>query len=306
MSANPEVHTPYMEYLKLGASLYMPATHKDIIPIARGIKYPNLKSLIVDMEDSIAKSDLPAAYRNVQALLLAMYEFGDSERPLLFIRIRNPGEFKKIKHLKNIDKVDGFVLPKFHTGNMRKYMRKRLPGNYYYMPVLEKNIFDWNEIEKIKDFLLSYKDCILSIRIGGNDLLGALELRRDCRTVIYDIGIIKNVITHIVLSFSPHGFNITAPVYECFSEKNRPAIEKEVKLDLLNGLFGKTIVHPWQIDVVQNMYKVSRKECQVAKKLLDKRSPAVFKLYDQMHEKATHIGWARHILERAALYGING
>ena len=73
---------------------------------------------------------------------------------------------------------------------------------------------------------------------------------------------------------------------------------------LINGLFGKTIVHPSQISVVEEVYKASRTEAEAARRLLEPYSPAVFQINGQMHEKATHLGWARYITERARLYGV--
>jgi citrate lyase beta subunit len=291
-----------MHYLKLGASLYIPAIHKDLINVAKGLKYPNLKSLIVDMEDSVDESDLAYAYHALQRLL-PLLEPDNQARPLIFVRMRNAGEFENLKRLRHIERVDGFVLPKFSSRTMREYMDQLMPGKWY-MPILEKDVFAWHEIETICAFLRDYQAHVLSVRIGANDLLGSLNLRRDCRTVIYEIGMMSTLISHIVLNFRQHGFNVTGPVYECFTEASREVLRRETELDLLNGLFGKTIVHPSQIDVVQELYKVSRADYNAAKRLLDPYSPAVFQLNQQMHEKATHLGWAQTIEQRAALYGV--
>lgn len=291
-----------MQYLKLGASLYVPAIHLDIINIAKGIKYPALKSVIIDTEDSITTEDLPFAYHNINRLLQALRD--ENERStMVFIRVRNPQEFKKIAAMENISAVDGFALPKFNVENMLEYMEVDVPGKYY-MPILEKNIFSVRDIEKIKDFLLPYKEKVLSLRIGATDLLGSLGLRRDSFTTIYEIGFLNQLIASIVTIFKPHGFNIAGPVWESFSKDSREKLQLEVKLDIMNGLFGKSIIHPWQIEVVEEVYKVSREDYDSAVKLLDPYSPAVFKAYNKMNEKATHSNWARNIIARAEIYGI--
>lgn len=290
------------KHLALGATLYVPAIHPDTIHLAQGIKYPNLKSLVLDTEDAIAEDDLPYAYHSIERLLHAL-NADEHQRPLLFIRVRNAEALATLGQLSYLDKLDGFVLPKFTTLNMTDYAQHFIADKYY-MPILEKAVFAPEQITAIRDFLLPKREQILSVRIGATDLLGCFDLRRDCHTLIYDIGIIKHVITHCVMLFGEAGFNVTAPVFECFGESHRRLLQQEVRLDLLNGLFGKTIIHPWQIDVVQDLYRVSRQDHEVAEKLLDEYSPAVFKRHAQMHEKATHSGWAQQIVERAWIYGI--
>jgi citrate lyase beta subunit len=304
-----------VDYLKLGASLYVPATHSDIINIAKGFKFPNLKSVIFDTEDAITEDDLPFAYHNINKMLGVLND-KDSEtkntsensiikfnQPLIFIRVRNPKEFKVISKFENIDKITGFALPKFSVENMNDYFDGDIP-NLKYMPILEKDIFNIRALEKIKDFLLNYQEKIISLRIGATDLLSAMNLRRNHYNTVYEIGILNQVISNIITLFKPHGFNITGAVWESFSESSKDKLEEEVNLDLLNGLFGKSIIHPWQIDIVQDLYKVNNEDYQTAVKILDPYSPAVFKMYNRMNEKATHSNWARVIIQRASIYGI--
>jgi citrate lyase beta subunit len=102
-----------MNHLELGASLYVPATHNEMLQIALGEKFPSLKSVIFDTEDSISYEEIPQAYENIMSLLSSLKDLNKKNRPLLFIRVRNPQEFKKVVQMKNIDIADGFVLPKF-------------------------------------------------------------------------------------------------------------------------------------------------------------------------------------------------
>ena len=128
-----------MEYLKLGASLYVPATHKELINIAKGLKYPGLKSLIIDTEDSITTDDLPFAYENIGKLLQELSNspleggargmlFDSPLRPMVFIRVRNTKEYQRLSDFENIKNIDGFVLPKFTLENMEDYLKVNLPN----------------------------------------------------------------------------------------------------------------------------------------------------------------------------------
>jgi len=291
-----------LDYLKLGASLYIPATHKNLIEIAEGRKYPNLQSFIIDTEDAISENDLEFGLENIKVFLNSLNR-NLEEKPMIFIRPRNPKVFKEIVTFKNIEKIDGFVFPKFTTKNMEEYMSVQYP-NKYCMPLLEKDVFDTRELETLRTYLLDHREKVLSIRIGATDILSSLNLRRSSHKTLYQIGVISHVIATIVTIFKPYGFNISAPVIESFDTSLKDVFQDEVKLDLLNGLFGKTIIHPSHIDIIQEVYKVSREEYEIAERLLDPETPAVFKMYSKMNEKATHTNWARTIIERAKIYGI--
>ncbi|MBF0344297.1 MAG: HpcH/HpaI aldolase/citrate lyase family protein [Nitrospirae bacterium] len=292
------------QYLKLGASLYVPATHAELANIAMADKYPSLRSVIFDTEDSVALENLQSAYNNIQQML---FRLRDSHRrvPLIFIRVRDDIELKRVLNLKYIELIDGLVLPKFDSSNMERYFAIDI-GDKYYMPILERDVFNLETLQLIRDFLLPYKDRVIAIRIGGNDILSSLGMRRNCHNTIYEIMPIGLVIANIVLTFKPYGFNITAPVWECFSPLTKDKLQEEVKLDLINGLFGKTVIHPWQVDVVEELYMVSQEEHTVALKILSPESPAVFKMFDRLHEKTIHTNWARSIVERARIYNVRG
>ncbi|MBF0605920.1 MAG: HpcH/HpaI aldolase/citrate lyase family protein [Candidatus Magnetobacterium sp. LHC-1] len=291
-----------MHYLRLGASLYVPATHVDIAEVAMARKYPRLRSVIFDTEDSIADDALSFAYDNLQQMLQRLRD-SQSRVPMIFIRVRNELELPRVLDLKGIELIDGLVLPKFCCDNMEQYMRVDI-GDKFYMPVLERDIFTTDALQRIRDFLIPYRSKVLSLRIGANDMLSSMDMRRDCTMAIYHIKAMGMAIANIVLTFKPYGFNITAPVWECFSQQSKDMLQNEVALDLANGLFGKTVIHPWQVDVVEEVYKVDHEEHAAALKILSPDSPPVFKMFDRFHEKATHTNWARIIIERARIYGL--
>jgi citrate lyase beta subunit len=79
---------------------------------------------------------------------------------------------------------------------------------------------------------------------------------------------------------------------------------REVKNDLSCGLFGKTAIHPRQVPLIEEQYRITPSELQMAEHLLDESAPAVFRLCESMCEPATHRRWAALVLERARLYGM--
>ena len=124
-----------MEYIKLGASLYLPSTRWDLKEIIVNNKYPFLKSVILDTEDSVAFEDLQECYTNLRNLLSEMPSKKNGTQIMVFIRPRGPKELIEILSFDQIEKIDGFVLPKFSPENMKEYMSS-MTANMWYMPVL--------------------------------------------------------------------------------------------------------------------------------------------------------------------------
>ena len=81
-----------------------------------------------------------------------------------------------------------------------------------------------------------------------------------------------------------------------------------MKLDRLNGFIGKTVIHPKQIPVVNEMLKVTRKDYEDAKIILnwDEDGLQVGKSSggERMNEVRTHYNWAQKTMLLSKLYGI--
>ncbi|MBM3456208.1 MAG: ATP-binding protein [Bacteroidetes bacterium] len=298
------LHKTNMNYLSLGASLYLPATRSDLYDIVVNGKYPFLKSVILDTEDSVLFEDLETSYDNLKKLLKEISIKKKSNDIIVFVRPRNVEELEKIVSFEYIDCIDGFVFPKFSVENMHDYLKFQ-PKDKWYMPVLERNVFSEREITLIRDFLIQNKKNLLSVRIGITDILNLLRTRRGKSQVIYDIPVASHIISLIVSSFAPYDINISGPIFEFIGEDGFDLLRKEVKIDIQNGLFGKSAIHPSQVQIIQELYKVSIEEYDIACSILNPNSPAVYKLYDHMQEIKTHSEWAKRIIERKEIYGLN-
>ena len=293
------------EYLRLGASVYVPSIHKDIIQIANGEKI-NPKSIIFCTEDSISDADLPLGLKNIEKML--KYSSKNSDM-LKFIRVRNAEVFKQIIQMDNIQNIDGFVFPKITAYNINNYIdiiKQNNGSNFFIMPTLEtKEAFDIEEIKKLREFLLhdDIYSQVLSLRIGGNDLLNILGIRRSRYRTIYEtpLGV---TISNLVTIFKPYGFNLTAPVCELLQDNE--ILQKEIPNDLEHGLFGKTAIHPNQIQIIESAYMVSKQDYEMASAILKPNAEAVFQMYGVMCEIATHKVWAQDIIDRSSIYGVLG
>ncbi len=287
--------------IQLGGSLYIPATHKNVYAVCNKNKYPALRSCIIDTEDAIIADDLDTALENISHMLNA-YE---PSALYLFIRPRNPHILQEILKLKNIEKIDGFSLPKYSTEVMKEYSHiiSLSQKKFYIMPVLESHdIFSKKKLESIRDFLLTCKIPTLTLRLGGEDMMNYLGLKRKCEDNIYSLVGPAQVIGNVINIFKPFGFNISATVFNCI--KHEKLFELNVIEDLKQGLIGTTIIHPKQIEVINRVYQVTHEDYMMAQKILDKQTSAIIVQKGQMGEKFAHASWARTILLREKYYGL--
>lgn len=300
----PEIsNEPSPLWLRLGASMYVPSTRGDLLDIANGEKHPSLRSVIFCTEDAILAEDVDAGMDNLADLLA---KFTPHEKsPLVFVRVRNIDILERLRTLPGAEKLTGVVIPKVTSKNIQMYMNSIMPTPWRVMLTLETaETFDREDSEALRRVILldAYKGRVLSLRIGGNDLLNVLHLRRSRHRTSYDSPL-GGLIDQLVLTYKPSGFNLSAPVYEHMDEPS--ILSKEVEKDLAHGLFGKTVIHPNQISTVESQYKVSSMDVEAARAILAKDAPAVFKLHGSMCEPATHRNWAKLTLHRATLYGIH-
>ncbi|MCL1132384.1 HpcH/HpaI aldolase/citrate lyase family protein [Shewanella sairae] len=291
----------------LGATLYMPATRTDILDTIVTGKIDGLRSLVICLEDAVSDQDIAFALNNLKEMLTALSEakqrINYAEWPLVFIRPRNEQIGRQLTADYDLSAVDGFVLPKFNLSNLNEWTVILESTHLYWMPTLEtEDVFDVNAMQELASALKVHKchDKIIALRIGGNDLMNCISLRRPWEFTLYD-GPMGYVIKMLVAVFASKGFSLTAPVCEHIDDHR--LLKKELALDLAHGLVGKTAIHPNQIPVIQNALMVSSLDHQDALRIFNS-SQAVFKSGGAMCEPATHRHWAKSVLERVHYFGI--
>jgi citrate lyase beta subunit len=281
----------------------MPTTRGDLVAHANGEKLPFLRSMIFCTEDAVRLDQLEEALQNLRAALPCF----KPSPALRFIRVRNPQVMGDVLRMPGIENVDGFVLPKATRRNIGRYLELLSKDDgFVLMPTLEDaDVFIPGEMVKFRNALLKSgaRERILSLRIGGSDLLHQLGVRRSPHRSIYDTAL-GATIAMLAGVFIPHGFNLSAPVFEGLAFPK--VLAQEVERDLLHGLFGKTAVHPDQIAQIEKGYRVASKDVEMASLMLEQSAPAVFRMHDTMCEAATHRHWARKVIDRAQIYGVQG
>lgn len=289
----------------LGATLYMPATRIDLLDIVFGTKLPELRSLVVCLEDAVADLDVDTALDNLRVLLSAIDVRGGRPAggPLLFVRPRDWQMAAVLNDWPLMRHVDGFVVPKLTLGNLRAWEQAVPNPDLLLMPTLETHdVFNPGAMVELGQALKANLDHrIIALRIGGNDLMGCLGLRRNPTTTLYSTPM-SYVIPMLAGIMGSQGFALTAPVFEQLATPE--LLQQELELDIAHGLVGKTAIHPSQISLIQDTLRVSLEDLNSAKLIISDVAPAVFKHNDVMCEPATHYKWAVKILERAQWHGV--
>lgn len=314
----------------IGALLYAPADHKTIgVGICEG-KYPNLKNIVFCLEDTILDKNLENAEKSLASTIKMIGEAVESKKiientlPLIFIRVRNSKQmlrvFENIKQYENV--ITGFALPKFDSKNKEQYeeavwkINEEASFIKYIMPIIESfSVMDkktrMKELYGIKETIDKISDYVLNVRVGGNDFCNLFGLRRGRNDTIYDIAIMKDVLSDIMNIFGKN-YIISAPVWEYFGEENDDrwlkGLKKELKADKLNGFIGKTVIHPCQLPIVQKAYIVENSDYQDALAILNWQSntSGVEKgiLSQRMNEIKVHERWAMKTIALANIYGV--
>lgn len=313
----------------VGALLYTPASHKSIANDVISGRYPQLRSLALCLEDSIADGSETQAEQTLLRSLQTIYQALDSGRmehatlPLIFVRVRDAAQLKSLcgRMGKTMEVLTGIIVPKFSKRNALQYQEAFSSAaqgrrNFYLMPVLESgSVLNLatraSTLQRIKEYTDQMRGSILNIRVGGNDFCGQFGFRRGPHQTIYDCGVVANALYDIVNVFAGD-YVVSGPVWEYFGTEHQdewiPGLRRELSLDKLNGFVGKTAIHPTQLATIQQALSVSYGDYLDAKQILNwnnkvlgvQKSECRFR----MNEVKVHRRWAQKILALADLYGV--
>ena len=263
MEFNKNTERDTLQYC-LGATLYMPGT-KDIREKVVKQELP-ITSFVMCCEDAIKEEDLPAAEQNI---LDTMDYFADQieagkisqdDIPLIFMRVRNPEQFKKFSARmtkRQADVLTGFNFPKFNSKNALGVLRTlvetnaRLGATLYGMPILEGEEIAFRESRDqelllLRNILEPYKELILNIRVGGTDMSSVFGVRRGINSTVYDIMTVRDALSDVLNAFNRfNDYCVSAAVWEYFRAYKDDDIDDVIKRNFHNALIkGEEIVNP--------------------------------------------------------------
>lgn len=278
-------------YGELGASLYVPATHKSLEQIL-ALGCHHARSIIFCTEDSVSPDALGWAVCRLTKTL----EEAPKDVPFLrFVRPRNPFVLRQLlESTEAVSRIDGLVIPKFDETAMPAWREvlDRHPA-LAIMPILETpSLFREATTIATLDALNDLSNPIVALRIGANDLLGSIGLKRQPGQTIYDTAL-RGTIERLITIFRPAGFELAAPVCDLINEPD--TLSREVTQDIAWGFFAKTCVHPSQLGLVEEHFSQAIDRQQKQAHVLLNSHEAVFTDNGQMLETTCHCHWAKRM-----------
>lgn len=309
---------------KVGALMYAPALNLSVGEKVCAGAFPGLDSLAFCLEDAVADSGVKEAEAQLVKTLAYIAENRGNQMPALFVRVRNCAQFDRLPSLLGslTDILTGVIFPKFDLSNAAEYCAVTGKINsdrkkpLYVMPILESgNVMRVTSRKRtlfgLRELLDGCKDYVLNVRVGAMDFCKSYGLRRTVDQTVYDITVVRDILTDILTVFSDE-YVVSAPVWEYFGDINgdmswAEGMEKELRLDVANGFIGKTVIHPSQVALVKKWLKPAKADVDDAKAVLDWKAGAfgVAKSVNgnRMNELATHRKWAKKILILSEIYG---
>lgn len=310
----------------LGACLYMPGTRANLFKDIVISKSMGANTITLCIEDSVSSDEVVQAENNILDLFMRIElrlkedsSFMES-LPLIFIRVRNVCQLQKLLNESSLIGLCGFIFPKFDVElgakyfSMLKEYNKSNKRTLYGMPILETPAIIHSETRveeliRVKQVIDYYSENALNIRIGGTDFSGLYSLRRGKDFTVYDLAVVKDCISDIINVFKRDNYVISGVVYEYYSKVldfDNDILIKETLLDRTNGLVGKTVIHPSQVNVVNSLMVVSKENYIDATNIINSSLDGVIKsnYANKMNEVKPHEKWAKEILLKAKIMGV--
>jgi citrate lyase beta subunit len=285
----------------LGATLYMPILHPRVVDILHGRVPSPAQSIVLCLEDALAEKDVTDGLSRLHRVL---WDLPEQIPVRAFLRPRNRAMARDLCERASGSTIDGIVAPKVLPETLPEWLAMARDTGLSIMPTLESaSFFDPGRIVAIRDVLddhASDQGCVAAIRIGGNDLLSSMGLRRTRGMTSWDgpLGWVQSMVSSILTSA---GHSVAAPVFDVIDDLE--TLRREVERDVAAGFVSKTIIHPAQALIVSEAFRASGDELESARAILDARAAAVFQVGGVMCEPATHTAWAERTVARARFFG---
>lgn len=321
----------------VGGLLYMPASNEKIAKKIISGEYDFVKSLVLDLEDSLGDDMIGFGQRTIKSTLETLGDAVESGKismsdiPLIFIRVREADQIKITEDMlgETIKYISGFNIPKFDKNtcdgfiDIFRELVDRVEASYgstlYMMPIIENKNTMYRQLRMdnllyMNDKLRNIADHVLNIRVGGADFCSVYGIRRGMQDNIYDIGVVRSVLNDIINVFGKN-YIVSGPVWEYFRNKDKPedtrwaeGLKAELYADRLNGFIGKTCIHPSQLPYVQESLIVNKEDYLDALNILgmNTNTTGVKKSAggNRMNEAKTHTNWARKVIGLSKIYGV--
>lgn len=283
--------------VELGATLYIPVQHPRLAEVLAGAN-PDLRSVVICLEDSLHETEVGAA-QEVFCAILRMLAVAPPKL-IAYARPRGTEMLEWMLAQPGIERLAGFVLPKITTTNLADWLARLDSPQHGIMPTIESTeAFDRAAMVQMARALAPLAERVHAVRIGGNDILNTLGVRRSRERTAYDTPLGLAIAT-MASVFLPEGLALSAPVFEHYALTD--VLREEVARDIEHGLLTKTAIHPSQVPIIHDVLRPGPAEVEEARAILAAEAQAVFGHGGSMLEPTTHARWAQGVLDRARVH----
>jgi citrate lyase subunit beta/citryl-CoA lyase len=227
--------------------LYVPANN--LVMLKKAVNR-GADALIVDLEDSVAAGDKELARQNLVSWL------SDLETSTqIWVRI-NAESIDEDLAFTSSEKIHGLVIPKATVENVN-YVADKLNGKHVLSALIEsaESVLDAHRIATISS--------VAFLQIGILDLRAEMGLSEE-----EDLGTIHFALSHLVLASAAAGINQPiAPMFRDFNDLE--ALKESCKRMRANGFFGRSCIHPKQIETINSEFNTSAEALLEAREVLD-------------------------------------
>lgn len=312
-------------YYSVGPLLYCPANRETIAASIISQKFGDRFSLALCLEDTISDQHVEEAEHSLAASICQINQAAETQPfylPKIFVRVREPEQIPRLLQLLGRSQalLSGFIIPKFAPDQADAYIQAVIAANersehpLYLMPIYESACMidlrsRYDILYALKEKLSRVEDLVLNIRVGGNDLCHLFSFRRHAQESIHSIRPVADLFSDLLTVYGMD-YVVSGPVFEYYSGRDwKEGLEQELAEDRLCGFIGKTVIHPNQIDVVNDAYRIPQKDYADACSILN-WDPSLASCVaanasgERMNERKTHTNWARQILRMAEVFGV--
>lgn len=241
--------------------LFVPAIRKDFL---KKLNTYEPDSFILDLEDSIH-----AEYKDIARENLYKLDTKSINKEII-IRINEFGteDFNKdLELLKKIDYYQGVMVPKFNNPESLEIITKVISKEKDILPIIETI----DGFHNLKQNISTIKEKDINVNclvFGAEDFSMELGINKD---LLQENQLLTSIACSIILTAKIFKLDYIDCVFSGYtSEINLKKLEKESLFSKSNGADGKLLIHPSQINIVNKIFNITRKEISDAKEFIEK------------------------------------
>lgn len=216
-------------------------------------------AVIIDLEDAVVSSEKEKARQLVYTILNSP-EIEDCQSKI-YVRInshKTPWFFEDIELIKKVNRLEGVMIPKSEDRTTISLAAELLNRDIEIIPLIESAV----GVNNIDEVLIAHPS-VRKVAFGSVDfaLDIGVEWTEDGLERIHAMG--KIVLASRALGVEPP-IDAVFPIIE-----NKDSFLEDAKKGKQIGFYGKMVIHPKQIDWVQEVYRTNQKQIEWSKKVID-------------------------------------